>query len=75
MRESDPLLGHTNGHTTHEDGAVARGTAWARFKGRLGESVDVDKCGPALTMQCFMAGAADAAAYGQTTTWAAFMVR
>ena len=65
--ESDPLLGQRNGY------AVAPGP-WTKVKRRMGQSVDASKCGPALAVQCYIAGAADAAAYGYTKTWVAFMV-
>ncbi|PWN88884.1 hypothetical protein FA10DRAFT_267511 [Acaromyces ingoldii] len=60
--ETSPLLGHRS--------SPSRLAVW---KERLSEEVDVDDCGSALTAQCVIAGAADAAAYGQTGTWVAFM--
>lgn len=71
MRETDPLLGHTNGHA--QDGEELS-SAWSRAQQYLGQTVDAGKCYPALTVQCFIAGAADAAAYGYTKTWVGFMV-
>jgi len=72
MRESDPLLGP--GLNGRDSSLRSNQSYWSRFKQRLNETVDVNKCGTPLAIQCFIAGAADAAAYSQTNTWAAFMV-
>ncbi|UZJ53950.1 hypothetical protein CBS101457_003270 [Exobasidium rhododendri] len=73
MRETDPLLGHRNGANGESSSSASAQSRWTLFKSKLDETIDVDKCNPILTIQCFIAGAADAAAYGQTSTWAAFM--
>jgi len=72
MRETDPLLGQHNGNGT--DISSEQPGAWKKMMSRMGQSVDSSKCEPALAVQCFIAGAADAAAYGYTKTWVAFMV-
>lgn len=51
-------------------------SSWrARVHAKLQEDINVEDSGPGLLCQCMIAGAADAAAYSQTLTWAAFMVR
>lgn len=73
-RETDPLLGnhHRNSSYDHEPATPS----WrARLAEGLSEEIDVAACGPALACQCMIAGAADVAAYSQSSTWAAFMVR
>ncbi|PWN33232.1 uncharacterized protein FA14DRAFT_173051 [Meira miltonrushii] len=67
--EREPLL------STHTNGTSSRGTSSVlqRWKASLTESVDPNNCHAALTWQCVIAGAADAAAYSQTGTWVGFM--
>lgn len=78
MRETDPLLGRTSGHAQDEDQDEDQDeeqkSTWCRIQDHLSQPVDADKCYPALTVQCFIAGAADAAVYGYTKTWVGFMV-
>lgn len=74
-RETDPLLGHSSSRNGDAHlSSSSESSRWSRLKSHLSESVDADRCGPVLAMQCFIAGAADAAVYSHTNTWAAFMV-
>lgn len=65
--EREPLL------STHTNGISDRQSSLQRWKASLKESVDANNCHAALTWQCVIAGAADAAAYSQTGTWVGFM--
>lgn len=66
--EREPLL------STHTNGTSPRGAnSLQRWKASLSESVDPDNCHTALTWQCVISGAADAAAFSQTGTWVGFM--
>lgn len=79
--EREPLLathgvnGDSNSYgSSHSHGQQQRGSSvWSQIKTSLGESVDPTGCGAALTWQCVIAGAADAAAFSQTSTWVGFM--
>lgn len=69
--EREPLLStHSNGITNRQHSSSS---SIQRWKASLSQSIDPNGCHAALTWQCVIAGAADAAAYSQTGTWVGFM--